>query len=57
MKDDPQLKESVKENDDRLKYFLPPLRNDVKDTKTFPIVISDDAILTKKGVVPRNPKK
>ena len=36
---------------------MPPLREEGKNTKLYPVVLSKDAILTAKGVVPRNPKK
>jgi hypothetical protein len=52
------LKRRALEDDDRLKYFLPPLRDDNnKTSKVFPIVLSKDALLTAKGVVPRFPNK
>ena len=54
LKDDPTMKEKALEYDERLDYFLPPLRDEGKNTKyIYPTVLSKDAILTSKGVVPR----
>ena len=33
IKEDPSLKDRALKDDDRLKYFLPPLRPEGKDTK------------------------
>ena len=56
MKEDGSLKDKAYEFDERLNYFLPPLRDEGKNTKfIYPTVISKDAILTAKGVVPRYP--
>jgi len=56
LNDDGTLKDKAYEFDERLNYFLPPLRDEGKNTKfIYPTVISKDAILTAKGVVPRNP--
>lgn len=54
MKGDPEMKREAIDGDDRLKYFLPPLRKEGKNTKfLYPTVLSKDAILTEKGVLPR----
>ena len=48
------MKEKAVDYDDRLNYFLPPLRDEGKNTNVFyPTVVANDAILTKKGVFPR----
>lgn len=57
IKDDPKLREQAEDEDERLKYFLPPLRDEGKKSKAYPVVLSKDAILTAKGVLPRNPKR
>ncbi len=55
LNEDNTLKDKAYEYDERLNYFLPPLRDDGKNTKfVYPTVLSNDAILTAKGVVPRN---
>ena len=52
------MKEKVLNYDERLKYFLPPLRDEGKNTKyIYPTVISNDALLTAKGVMPRRNKE
>ena len=48
------MKEKAIDYDDRLNYFLPPLRDEGKNTNfIYPTVLSNDAILTSKGILPR----
>ena len=54
LSEDQTMKDKALDYDDRLNYFLPPLREEGKNTKVFyPTVVSNDAILTEKGVFPR----
>ena len=44
--------------DQRLNYFLPPLEDANKKTNMmYPTVLSDDIIMTRKGVYPRTSRK
>lgn len=55
LNDDNTVRAKALEYDDRLNYFLPPLRDEGKNTNyIYPTVLSKDALLTSKGVVPRN---
>lgn len=48
------MREKAYDFDERLNYFLPPLRDEGKNTNyIYPTVLSKDALLTAKGVVPR----
>ncbi|CDW91718.1 UNKNOWN [Stylonychia lemnae] len=54
LNEDNSLREKAYDFDERLNYFLPPLRDEGKNTKyIYPTVLSNDALLTAKGVVPR----
>eukprot|EP00347_Sterkiella_histriomuscorum_P019401 403341766 len=54
LNEDNTLREKAYDYDERLNYFLPPLRDEGKNTNyIYPTVLSKDAILTAKGVMPR----
>ena len=49
------MKEKAIDYDERLDYFLPPLREEGRTNNKYlyPTVLSNDAILTSKGIIPR----
>jgi len=53
LRENPDLKERAKNADPRLKYFLAPMRDDNKESKYFPLVLNEEALLTEKGIIPR----